>query len=63
MIGNDNDCLVPAGDPIINFAEMTEKQIFEAVKKAHQYYSAFNEGENYRLKYLKLDYGQQFNSI
>ena len=63
MIGNDNDCLVPAGDPINSFADMTEKQIFEAVKKAHLYYSAFNEGENHRLKYFKLDYGQQFNSI
>lgn len=63
MCDYDNDCWAPDGIPIMNFGEMTEKQIFEVVRKAHIYYSSLNEGENYRLKHLKLDCGQNFNSI
>ncbi|MBO6077156.1 MAG: hypothetical protein J6P66_00195 [Bacteroidaceae bacterium] len=59
----DHDFWFPFGKPITNFAEMTEKQIFEEVKKAHKYYSSFNEGDNHRLKHFKLDFGQQFHSI
>lgn len=63
MCDYDNDCWAPDGIPIMNFGEMTEKQIFEVVRKAHIYYSSLNEGENYRLKHLELDCGQCFNSI
>ena len=63
MCGYDNDCWVPVGSPIMNFGEMTEKQIFEVVRKTHTYYSYLNEGNNYRLKHLKLGCGQYFNSI
>ena len=62
-VDSDNDCWIPFGNPIMHFAEMTEKQIFEEVKKAHKYYSSLNEGENFRLILLKLGYGQQFHSI
>ena len=63
MCDYDNDCWAPVGSPIKNFGEMTEKQIFEVVRKTHKYYSSLNEGDNYRLKHLKLDCGQNFNSI
>ena len=63
MCGYDNDCWVPVGSPIMNFGEMTEKQIFEVVRKTHKYYSSLNEGNNYHLKHLKLGCGQYFNSI
>jgi len=63
MCDYDNDCWAPDGTPIMNFGEMTEKQIFDVVRKAHIYYSSLNEGDNYRLKHLKLDCGQNFNSI
>ena len=63
MCDYDNDCWAPVGSPIMNFGEMTEKQIFEVVRKTHKFYSSLNEGDNYRLKYLKLGYGQCFNSI
>ena len=63
MCDYDNDCWAPVGSPIMNFGEMTEKQIFEVVKKTHKYYSSLNEGNNYRLKHLKLDCDQYFNSI
>ena len=63
MCDYDNDCWAPVGTPIMNFGEMTEKQIFDVVRKAHIYYSSLNEGDNYRLKHLKLDCGQNFNSI
>ena len=63
MCDYDNDCWAPDGSPIMNFGEMTEKQIFEVVRKTHKYYSSLNEGENYRLKQLKLGCGQSFNSI
>ena len=60
--GNDN--WAPVGSPIMNFGEMTEKQIFEVVRKTHKYYSSvLNEGNNYRLNHLKLGHGQYFNSI
>lgn len=59
--GNDN--WAPVGSPIMNFGEMTEKQIFEVVRKTHKYYSSLNEGDNYRLNHLKLGRGQYFNSI
>ena len=63
MCDYDNDCWAPDGSPIMNFDEMTEKQLFDVVRKAHIYYSSLNEGDNYRLKHLKLDCGQNFNSI
>lgn len=63
MCDYDNDCWVPVGSPIMNFGEMTEKQIFEVVRKTHNYYSSLNEGNYYRLKHLKQDCGQYFNSI
>ena len=63
MCGYDNDCWVPVGSPIMNFGEMTEKQIFEIVRKTHKYYSSLNEGDNYRLKHLKLGCGQYYISI
>ena len=63
MCDYDNDCWAPDGSPIMNFDEMTEKQLFDFVRKAHIYYSSLNEGDNYRLKHLKLDCGQNFNSI
>ena len=63
MCDYDNECWAPDGSPIMNFGEMTEKQIFDVVRKAHIYYSSLNEGDNYRLKHLKLDCGQNFNSI
>lgn len=63
MCDCDNDCWAPDGTPIMNFGEMTEKQIFDVVRKAHIYYSSLNEGDNYRLKHLKLGYGHCFNSI
>ena len=63
MCDYDNDCWAPDGSPIMNFDEMTEKQLFDVVRKAHVYYSSLNEGDNYRLKHLKLDCGQNFNSI
>ena len=63
MCDYDSDCWAPVGSPIKNFGEMTEKQIFEVVRKTHKYYSSLNEGDNYRLKHLKLDCGQNFNSI
>ena len=63
MCDYDSDCWAPVGSPIMNFGEMTEKQIFEVVRKTHKFYSSLNEGDNYRLKYLKLGYGQCFNSI
>lgn len=59
----ESDSWAPAGSPIMNFGEMTEKQIFEVVRKAHIYYSSLNEGDNYRLKHLELDCGQYYNSI
>ena len=63
MCDYDNDCWAPVGSPIMNFGEMTEKQIFEVVRKTHKYYSSLNEGDNYRLKHLELGCGQYFNSI
>ena len=64
MCDYDNDCWAPVGSSIMNFDEMTEKEIFEIVRKTHRYYSSIlNEGNNYRLKHLKLDCGQCFNSI
>ncbi|MBR6319102.1 MAG: hypothetical protein IKR50_01515, partial [Prevotella sp.] len=63
MCDYNNDCWAPDGSPIMNFGEMTEKQLFDVVRKAHIYYSSLNEGENYRLKHLELDCGQCFNSI
>ena len=63
MCDYDSDCWAPSGCPIMNFGEMTEKQIFEVVRRTHKYYSSLNEGENYRLKHLELDCGQCFNSI
>jgi len=63
MCDYDNDCWVPVGSPIMNFGEMTEKQIFEVVRKTHNYYSSLNEGNYYRLKHLKQGRGQYFNSI
>lgn len=63
MCDYNNDCWAPDGSPIMNFGEMTEKQLFDVVRKAHIYYSSLNEGDNFRLKHLKLDCGQNFNSI
>ena len=63
MCDYDSDCWAPSGCSIMNFGEMTEKQIFEVVRGTHKYYSSLNEGENYRLKHLELDCGQCFNSI
>lgn len=63
MCDYNNDCWAPDGSPIMNFGEMTEKQLFDVVRKAHIYYSSLNEGDSYRLKHLKLDCGQCFNSI
>ncbi len=63
MCDYDNDCWTPVGNSIMNFGEMTAKQIFEVVRKAHIYYSSLNEGDNYRLKHLKLDCGQHYNYI
>lgn len=63
MCDYDNDCWTPVGNSIMNFGEMTAKQIFEVVRKAHVYYSSLNEGDNYRLKHLKLDCGQHYNYI
>jgi len=63
MCNYENDCWTPVDSPIMNFGEMTEKQIFEVVRKTHKYYSSLNEGNNYCLKHLKLDCGQYFNSI
>lgn len=58
-----SDSWYPVGSPIVGFADMIERQLFESVKKTHKFYSSLNEGENLRLKQMKLDYGQQFNSI
>ena len=64
MCDYDNDCWAPVGNSIMNFDEITAKQIFEVVRNTHRYYSSIlNEGNNYRLKHLKLDCGQNFNSI
>lgn len=63
MCDYESDYWYPVSSPIMNFAEMSEKQLFEAVKRTHKYYSSLNEGENLRLEQMKLDYGQQFHSI
>ena len=60
MCDYDNDCWASVGSPIMNISEMTEKQLFEVVRKTHNYYYSLNEGENYRLKHLKLDCGQHY---
>lgn len=63
LASDDNDYWFPFGSPILNFTEITEKQLFEETKWVHTYYSSCTEGVNHRLKHLKLDCGQQFNSI
>ena len=64
MCDYDNDCWAPVGNSIMNFGEITAKQIFEVVRNTHRYYSSIlNEGNNYRLKHLKLDCGQHYNYI
>ena len=63
MCDYENECWVPVDTPIMNFGEMTEKQIFEVVRKIHKSYFSLNEGDNYRLKHLELDCGQYYNSI
>ncbi len=36
MCNYDYDCWAPVNSPIMNFAEMTEKQIFETVKEVQK---------------------------
>ena len=49
----DGDCWAPDGSPIMNFGEMTEKQVFEVVRKTHNYYSSLNEGNKFPIHFNK----------
>lgn len=63
LVADDEDHWFPFGDAILNFEEITEKQLFEEIQKIHPYYSSCTADCNHRLIHLILDYDQHFSSI
>ena len=64
LLGFDEDCSACLGDPVLDFGLIDEKEVVEKVANTSPYLSAYKKDwYNYRLKRLKLDYGQCYHSI
>lgn len=64
LLGFDGDYFAPFGHLIVDFGFINEKRIVEEIAKTSQQLFDYSKSwHNYRLKRLKLDYGQCYHSI